>query len=183
MSSLPSLKELVPTCARDVWQTLGAMASEENEERLAFTMAGALFLASSKAGFYASRAGIDRTILFFKFLESVDARMRYDKTFTNLCGRFVNYVDTKLLTEDGMPNESAREPIRVLMEALNRASSEDERTKSRIVRAMLRVRDAMHLYVAFSYDWYKKMADIDDILEEKFGGATGPEAPRNGGNS
>jgi hypothetical protein len=175
MDSPGSALGLVPTSARDVWQTLGNMGREENEERLAFAVAGALFLAGVKAGFYSgsSRAGVDRTILFFKFLESVDPRMRFDKTFTNLCGRFVNYVDSKLLKDDGTPNWSAREPIRVLMEGLGGVSAGDDETKARVVQALLRVRDAMYLFVAFSYDWAQKMKDIDGIPRPQLGGNGG----------
>lgn len=180
MDSPESEHGLVPTCARDVWQTLENMAGEKSEEKLAFAVAGALFLAGIKAGFYSSRAGVDRTILFFKLLESVDARMRFDKTYTNLCGRFVNYVDTKLLKDDGTPNESAREPIRLLMECLGRVSAQDADTRERVVRALLRVRDAMYLFVTFSYDWQQRMTDVDSILGEKFKGAA-PQAGANGG--
>jgi hypothetical protein len=160
------------------------MGGEKNEEKLAFAVAGALFLAGIKAGFYAgsSRAGVDRTILFFRFLESVDPRMRFDKTFTNLCGRFVNYVESKLLKEDGTPNESAREPIRVLIEGLSRVSAEDDETRARVVRALLRVRDAMYLFVAFSYDWQQRMKDMDAILAERFQRAT-QQVGGNGGQS
>jgi hypothetical protein len=160
------------------------MGGEKNEEKLAFAVAGALFLAGIKAGFYSgsSRAGVDRTILFFRFLESVDPRMRFDKTFTNLCGRFVNYVESKLLKEDGTPKESAREPIRVLIEGLSRVSAEDDETRARVVRALLRVRDAMYLFVAFSYDWQRRMKDIDVILGERFQRAT-QQVGGNGGQS
>ena len=182
MASPGGAQGLVPTCARDVWRTLGDMGGETNEERLAFAIAGALFLAGSKAGFTA-RTGIDRTVLFFKLLESVDPRMRFDKTFTNLCGRFVNYADAKLLKQDGTPNESAREPIRVLMQGLSAVSAGGDETKARVVRALLRVRDAMYIFVAFSYDWTQRMADIDAILAERFGGRTDPEVGANGGQS
>lgn len=169
--NLPS--GLVPNSARDIWQTLENLAQETSEERIAFAMAGALFLAGSKAGFYnRSTSGIDRTILFFKFVECVDSRLRFEKTFTNLSGRFVNYLDSKLVNpKTGDPNQSAREPIRMLIEKLSAIGAEDEATKSRVVRSMLRVRDAAYLFVAFSYDWSQRLKDVEDILGEKFGAA------------
>lgn len=154
---------LTPTCARDIWKTLSNLSNEKNEERIAFAMAGALFIAGWKEGFYGrSNTGIDRSVLFFKFVESVDPRLRFDKTLISLSRRFINYTDSKLT------KLSALEPIRVLIHNLNSVSGAPEEVKNRIVRAMLKVRDASYLFITFWYDWIRILKDVDEILEEKF---------------
>lgn len=162
---------LVPSTAKETWEILSTLSSERSEERIAFAIAGALFLAGHKAGFYAERAaGIDRYVLFFKFVESVDLRLRFDKTFLNLCGRFANYCNGKLVREDGVsPNESAREPVRAILDGLRAVASASGEQRDLVMRALLRVRDASHLFVTFSFDWSRRLSDIDQILEAKFG--------------
>ncbi|WP_447977312.1 hypothetical protein [Candidatus Nitrospira bockiana] len=170
LQGLSNALAFVPTSAQDVWASLAQLDKEQEESRITFAIAGALFLAGLKAGFYPGRAGIDRYVLFFKFVESIDPKQRFEKTFLNLCGRFVNYCGGKLVQQDGFnPNASAHEAIRAIMDGLGAVATAPAEQQARVMRALLRVRDASHLFVAFSYDWSQRFSDFDRILEAKFG--------------
>lgn len=173
MTEKPAVNQasFVPATAKEVWEILNRLGTEQHETQISFAIAGALFLTGLKAGFYTGKtSGIDRYILFFKFVESIDPKLRFDKTYLNLCRRFVNYCDTKLVREDGIsPNESAREPVRAVMDGLRGVASAPEGQQARVMRSLLRVRDASHLFVTFSYEWSQRFSDIEEILQTKFG--------------
>ncbi len=154
-------QHLIPQSTKEVIEVLKNLPNESNVEKIAFAVAGAIYIASWKAGLLNPNASdSEKFSFFFKFTNSIDPNLSLKKTVVKLSGVFLNYVYGK--TENKLDIE-ARVLLDLLLMQLSQVT-ENERT---VMQGLLQVRNASYLYVLFSANWSKdRFADLDNAVKE-----------------
>lgn len=153
-------ENLIPQSTKEVIQVLQNLPNETNIEKIAFAVAGVIYIASWKAGLLGKSSDSEKFSFFFKFTNVIDPNFSLKKTIVKLSGTFLNYVYGK--TENKFDTE-ARTLLDLLIMQLSQVS-ENERT---VMQGLMQVRNASYLYVLFSTKWSQdRFSDLDDAVKE-----------------
>lgn len=140
----------IPSSVREIFNVLGNLDREKDEAKIAFSVAGAIFVASWKSGMFKETGALDDT-LFFKFSSCIDPKLRPNMTLLRLSGVFLNFA------KDKIKSKVSSQALQRLLEAIDKVFRSDSKEQIDVLmRSLLHVRNASYVYVVYSSELAKK---------------------------